>query len=99
MLGEPFSAAKAYEIGLVNAVYEDAALIDQAYTRVQKLAQQPPASVRITKALLKRPLVQSIADAMAVEREHFSERLKSDECDEAFNAFFERRKPDFSVFE
>ena len=99
LFGEPFSAAKACEIGLVNAVYPDAEFIDKAYAQAQKLAQQPPASVRITKALLRRPLAQPIADAMAAEREHFSERLKSGESDEAFRAFFERRKPDFSAFD
>lgn len=56
LLGEPFSAAKACEIGLVNAVFPDAEFIDEAFTRVQKLVQQPPASVRITKALLKNSL-------------------------------------------
>ena len=43
LLGEPFSAAQAVEIGLVNAVYPDAEYIDKAYTRVQKIVQQPPA--------------------------------------------------------
>jgi enoyl-CoA hydratase/carnithine racemase len=55
--------------------------------------------VRLTKALLRQPHLQSIADTMAAERKHFSERLTSGECDEAFTAFFERRKPDFSSFE
>jgi enoyl-CoA hydratase/carnithine racemase len=99
LLGEPFSAAKACEIGLVNAVYPDAEFIDKALSQAQKLVQQPPASVRITKALLKRPTSQYIADTMAEERKHFSERLKSGECDEAFSAFFEKRKPDFSRFD
>jgi len=99
LLGEPFSAAKAHEIGLVNAVYPDAECIDKAYTQVQKLVQQPPASVRITKALLKNSLSEYIAKAMTEERKHFSERLISDECNEAFSAFFERRKPDFSSFD
>lgn len=99
LLGEPFSAVKACEIGLVNAVYPDAEFIDKALSQAQKLVQQPPASVRITKALLKRPTSQSIADTMAEERKHFSERLNSGECDEAFSAFFERRKPDFSQFD
>ena len=99
LLGEPLSAAKAYEIGLVNAVYPDGEFIARAYAQAEKLAQQPPASVRITKALLKRPVLQSIAETMAEERNHFSERLNSGECDEAFSAFFERRKPDFSAFE
>jgi enoyl-CoA hydratase/carnithine racemase len=99
MLGEPFSAAKALEFGLVNAVYADAEFIDKGYLQAKKLVQQPPASLRITKALLKRPDLQKIAETMAVEREHFSERLNSGESDEAFLAFFERRKPDFSAFE
>jgi enoyl-CoA hydratase/carnithine racemase len=61
--------------------------------------QQPPASARITKALLRRPTSQYIADTMAEERKYFSERLNSGECDEAFSAFFEKRKPDFSQFD
>jgi enoyl-CoA hydratase/carnithine racemase len=99
LFGEPFSAATALKFGLVNAVYTDSEFIDKAYRRAEKLAQQPPASVRITKALLKRPISQSIADTMLEERKYFSERLLSGECDEAFTAFFERRKPDFSGFE
>jgi len=99
LLGEPFSAAKAREIGLVNAVYPDAEFIDRALTQAQKLTQLPPASVRVTKALIKRPIHQQVEATMIVEREQFSERLKSGESDEAFRAFFERRKPDFSQFE
>jgi enoyl-CoA hydratase/carnithine racemase len=96
LLGDFFSAAKACEIGLVNAVYPDSELIDKAFGQAQKLAQQPPASVRLTKALLKRSLSGDIADTMAEEMKYFSERLGSAECAEALSAFFERRKPDFS---
>jgi len=99
LLGESFSAPKAFEIGLVNAVYPDSEVIDKAFTQTLKLAQQPPASIRITKALLKKSISQTISDSMAEERKHFSERLTSGECDEALTAFFERRKPDFSSFE
>ena len=99
LLGEFFSAAKAREIGLVNAVYPDSELIDEAFVQAQKLAQQPPASVRLTKALLKRSISGDIADTMAEEMKYFFERLGSAECEEALSAFFERRKPDFSGFE
>jgi len=99
LLGEFFSAAKAREIGLVNAVYPDSELIDEAFVQAQKLAQQPPASVRLTKALLKRSISGDIADTMAEEMKYFFERLGSAECAEALFAFFERRKPDFSGFE
>ena len=96
LFGEPFSVAKAREIGLVNAVYPDSKLIDYAYGQAQKLALQPPSSVRLTKALLKRSISADIADTMAAEMKYFSQRLGSAECAEALSAFFERRKPDFS---
>ena len=99
LLGEPFSAAKAFEIGLVNAVYSDSEYIEKAFMHAVNLAKQPPASVRITKALLKKSIFQTIADTMTDERKQFSERLNSGECQEALTAFFERRKPDFSKFE
>ena len=99
LLGEPFSAAKAHEIGLINAVFPDAEVIDKAYAQAQKLAQQPPASVRLTKALLKRSISRDIADTMDEETKYFTERLNSPECAEALSAFFERRPPDFSQFD
>ena len=99
LLGEPLSAAKALEVGLVNAVYPDSEFIDKALARAVNLAQQPPASVRITKALLKKSISQAITDTMTEERKQFSARLNSGECDEALTAFFERRKPDFSRFD
>jgi len=98
LLGELFSVAKAREIGLVNAVYPDSEFIDKSYVQAQKLAHQPPASVQLTKALLKRSIAGDIADTMAEEMKYFSERLGSAECAEALSAFFERRKPDFSKF-
>jgi enoyl-CoA hydratase/carnithine racemase len=95
LMGEPYTAAKALELGLVNAVYPDSELIDRAYEQAKKLAQQPPASVRLTKALLKRSISSYIADTMTEEAKHFTERLGSAECKEAVSAFYERRKPNF----
>jgi enoyl-CoA hydratase/carnithine racemase len=47
---------------------------------------------------MKRTLAPQIEEAMAAERDAFGARLRSPEAKEAFNAFFERRKPDFSRF-
>ena len=96
LLGEPFSAGTAREIGLVTAVHPDRDVIDKSYEQAAKLARQPPASVRLTKALLKRSIPDYVADTMAEEMKHFTERLSSGECKEALNAFYERRQPDFS---
>jgi enoyl-CoA hydratase/carnithine racemase len=96
LLGEPFSAERAREIGLVNAVFADNEVLQQAWAMARKLAQKPPASVRLTKALLKGAGRRAVAETIAVEARHFLQRLSSLEAQEAFAAFFERRRPDFT---
>ncbi|HYB20713.1 MAG TPA: enoyl-CoA hydratase, partial [Thermodesulfobacteriota bacterium] len=61
-------------------------------------AAQPSSSVRLTKALLKRGREAVVRTAIEEESSHFGKRLVSPEAREAFQAFAERRKPDFSRF-
>ena len=98
LLGEPFDAAKAREIGLVNAVLPDAEVLDHAMAQARKLASQPAASVRLTKRLMKQAQAALVEQTMREEGRHFRARLVSPESREAFTAFFEKRKPDFSRF-
>lgn len=98
LLGEPFDAAKALEIGLVNAVLPDAVMLEHAMTQARKLAAQPAAAVRITKQLMKCAQAALVEQTMREEGRHFKARLVSPESREAFTAFFEKRKPDFSRF-
>ncbi|MDP2826797.1 MAG: enoyl-CoA hydratase [Sulfuritalea sp.] len=98
MIGEAFSAQVAREVGIVNAVLPDAQVLDHALERCRKLTTQPAASLRLTKQLMKRAQNALIRETMSVEAEVFRERLVSPEAKEAFAAFFEKRKPDFSSF-
>lgn len=98
MLGEPFSAQAALDAGIVNAVLPDGQALDHALERCRKLTTQPAASLRLTKQLMKRAQQSSINETMDVEAEVFKQRLISSEAKEAFAAFFEKRKPDFSKF-
>jgi enoyl-CoA hydratase/carnithine racemase len=99
LLGEPFSAEKAREIGLVNGILPDAELIPFATAQAEKLAKKPFASVLLTKALLKKSDKQEVQEILSEEIRHIAERLNSPEAKEAFAAFLERRKPDFSPFQ
>jgi enoyl-CoA hydratase/carnithine racemase len=65
--------------------------------RAAALAAKPPASIRMTKALLKRE-PESVLARMAEEEKHFSSQLASPEAREAMEAFMQRRKADFSRF-
>ena len=98
MLGEPFDAHHAKSIGLVNAVIADAELMTIAEAKAARLAQQPAAAIRATKALMRRWSATRVAEVLAAESEVFGERLSSPEFAEAAKAFFEKRKPDFSRF-
>jgi enoyl-CoA hydratase/carnithine racemase len=98
MLGEVFSAQAALDAGIVNAVLPDTEVLDHALERCRKLTTQPAASLRLTKQLMKRTQQALINETMQCEAEVFRQRLVSPEAKEAFAAFFEKRKPDFSKF-
>ncbi len=98
LLGEPITAARAHTFGLVNHVIPDAGTRDAAWFAAEKLAAQPAASVRLTKSLLKRRHADTVSAVMKEEALLFGERLQSPEAMEAFMAFSQRRKPDFSAY-
>ncbi len=99
MLGEPFGAETAREIGLVNAIVPQEALLATAEATARKLSAKPAASLRETKSLMKGATQDAVRRAMDDEGEAFRERLDSAEAKEAFKAFLEKRPPDFSKLE
>lgn len=98
MLGGAFSAEDAYRMGLINRICDPAETDNIAREACQKLASQPPAAIRATKKLLGSPTQEALTATMMAEGELFAERLKSPEAAEAFSAFMQKRKPDFSRF-
>jgi len=99
LLGEPFTPELAHRIGLVNRVVAPAELHELARARAKALAELPPASVRLTKRLMRESDGPGVEAALARESASFFERLRSPEAAEAMQAFFLKRKPDFSRFE
>ena len=57
-----------------------------------------PGAVADTKRLMRAPQRARINEVMAAEGALFGQRLRSPEAQEAFQAFFQKRKPDFSKF-
>lgn len=97
--GDFFTAEEANRIGLVNKVFQVEKLLDNTLSEAQRLANQPPASVKLTKSLMKQNIPVNIDEIIGYESAQFMRRLKSPEAKEAFAAFYERRKPDFSKFQ
>jgi enoyl-CoA hydratase/carnithine racemase len=98
LLGQPFSAQKAHEAGIVTAVVPQESLLAEAEKSAVTLASLPPESVRLTKRLMKSRHGATLAATIEEELRIFGERLGSPEAKEALSAFLEKRKPDFSRF-
>ena len=99
MLGEPVAAREAKAIGIVTDVRPDAEVIAYTLAQATRLTRLPPASLKITKALMKRKILPIVEHTMQIEHEYFAACVASPEAKEAFAAFFEKRKPDFSKFD
>ena len=99
LLGDAIDAQQAVACGLVNAVVPDATLVEHAVSVARRLAAQPPAAIRATKALMREGQRAATMSIMQAEVRDFVVGLQSEEFKEAVNAFFEKRKPDFSRFE
>jgi enoyl-CoA hydratase/carnithine racemase len=98
MLGETFSAQEACAMGLVNKVLPTAELFAFAQAQAAKLVALPTSSLRATKRLMKGKQLAAIEAKIEEESKLFGEMLISKEAKEAFTAFFEKRKPDFTKF-
>lgn len=98
MLGEPFSGSDAVDCGIANAVLPAGEVVNHARRMAERFNALPPTAVRETKRLMRAPQRERIREVMAAEGALFATRLRSPEAMEAFQAFFQKRQPDFSQF-
>ena len=96
LLGEPFMAEAALEMGLISRIVPPAEVAALAQRQAQKLAAKPLSSLLETKRLMKQTQAPMVAARMAEEGQSFGRMLREPAAREAFGAFMEKRKPDFS---
>lgn len=96
LLGEPFMAEAALEVGWVNKVVVPSEANVVAKRWADKLAAKPVSAVMQTKALMKSSSAQSVKEVMEREAMVFARMLQEGPAKEALSAFIEHRKPDFS---
>lgn len=97
MLGAPIPPDAAMHAGIANAVLPDGDAADEAAEHaVTALLAKPDASLRATKALLRRATTAEVEAAFAAEAAEFKRLLNGPAAREAFTAFLEKRTPDFT---
>lgn len=93
-LGDPVEARDALAWGLANRVVPRDQLHAEAQRLAARLAQRPAGAVAQAKQLMRE--TDRILEQMERESRIFSAQLRSAEAKEAFQAFAEKRQPDFS---
>ena len=98
LLGDPFTPEQAVDCGIANAVLPAGEVVNHARRVAERFNTLPPGAVREAKQLLRGPQQEATLKTIAAEGALFAQRLRSPEAMEAFQAFFQKRKPDFSAF-
>lgn len=96
LMGEPFMAEAALEVGLVNRIVPPTEANAIANAQARKLAAKPLSSLVETKRLMKKGQMAQVLAVMDEEGESFGRMLREPAAREAFSAFMEKRRPDFS---
>ena len=98
LLGDPFTPEQAVECGIANAVLPASEVVNHARRIAERFNTLPPGAVRDSKRLMHGPRRERVLQVIAEEAQLFGQRLRSPEAMEAFQAFFQKRQPDFSKF-
>jgi enoyl-CoA hydratase/carnithine racemase len=99
LLGDPFTGQQAVDCGIASAVLPAGEVVGHARRMAERFNALPPGAVREAKQLLRGPQREALLKTIRQEGELFGKRLRSAEAMEAFQAFFQKRKPDFSKFQ
>ena len=97
LLGEPFMAEAALEVGLVNRVLSPLEANNYAQSIARKLTAKPISSLVETKRLMKKGQLALVRQHIGDEAASFGRMLQEPAAKEAFAAFMQKRTPNFSA--
>lgn len=93
--GKMIAAEEAKELGLVNRVFPEDALMDQVRKTAQTIASRGRVSLRAAKQAVNRGMNVDIVTGCQIEVEAFSLCMTSPDAKEGTSAFLEKRKAAF----
>lgn len=93
--GERISTTTALEHGIINKIVASELLMEETMKLAQKLAKQPPISLRLIKDSVNKAVDYSLHEGMQYERKNFYLLFATEDQKEGMNAFMEKRKPNY----
>ncbi len=95
MTGEPISAVRAYELGLVNRVAADGMAVEAAQTLASQIAANAPLSVAASKTLADASRDWPVKEGFSRQRVYTDDVFGSADAREGATAFLEKRPPEW----
>ena len=97
LTGEPITAQRAYELGLVNRVVPTGEGVSSSIQLANTICQGAPLAVRISKRLLRASVAQGEEELWALQAELGGELRRSEDYLEGPRAFIEKRAPQWKA--
>ncbi|MGG4609604.1 2,3-dehydroadipyl-CoA hydratase PaaF [Providencia sp. Me31A] len=96
LTGEPMSAKQALQAGLISEICVDELVLERAQKLAQRIANHAPLAVRAAKAVLVHSQENHLTEGLQLERQYFVALAGTDDRREGIEAFFEKRRPQFT---
>jgi enoyl-CoA hydratase len=95
LTGEMIDADRALAMGLVSAVVERDALLDESKALMRKITKNGPVAVRLALESIYHALDTATAEALDLESSLFGLLASTEDMKEGMAAFMEKRSPTF----
>src|SRR6185503_2454757 len=96
LTGDAITAKDALEIGLVNRVVGDGALVKTARELAKKIAKNGLPAIKAAMRAMRKGLDKTVSEGMAVEEAEFRSITGTNDMREGIQAFIEKRQPKFT---
>ncbi len=95
MTGDPISATRAFEVGLVNRLVPVDRVLDEAIALAERIGENSPIAVRLSRALTKEAAELNEAEGWQRNGKYAMEVFAAGDAIEGSMAFAEKRKPNW----
>jgi len=95
LTGEPFSAQRAYELGMVNKLVEPNVALDAALDLALRVCKAAPLAVWASRKIVLASETESDQTLIEMTNKEFGAVLASEDTKEGLTAFIEKRPPNW----
>ncbi|WP_419933058.1 crotonase/enoyl-CoA hydratase family protein [Candidatus Poriferisodalis sp.] len=93
MTGDPISAERAFQLGLVNEMAAEGEVVPAAIALADRIIANAPKAVRESRAVVLESHARSEDDGWEITKDHFRSILGTEDFLEGPRAFVEKRDP------